>query len=176
MDQALKSIRLLSPNVFVFDVNLPDLTGLPSGADIALAAGNVRLVLYTELPSADLLRWAAQEFVDLVVPKSLEVPVFVDLLADPSASTPKGEFDVDFKLTPDELRVLAWLASDQSADRIARNLGVGKEAAATLISETIEKMGADDREQAIRRFSSVLAPSWGSGQQSRQRRQSPDGA
>jgi two-component system response regulator DesR len=154
--EALEAVRSHLPDVFITDIEMPEMTGL----DVADALKNhpkVKVVIVTTFARPGYLRRAleagasgyllkdrpARELADAVrrVHQGLRV-------VDPELAA--EAWDEPDPLTDRERQVLRLAADGRTGGEIASNLGLSEGTVRNYLSEAISKLGAGNRVEAAR--------------------------
>jgi DNA-binding NarL/FixJ family response regulator len=159
--EAMSRIQDASPDVVIFDVRLPDGSGIDAVRQTRAAHPTLGLVVLTMYAGDDQLFAALDAGASAFVPK--DAPAEEVLAAARQAAraprsftapglgdamkrriTPSGP-----QLTPREREVLNLLAEGFGVAQISRRLFISESTTKTHISKLYEKLGAGNRAQAI---------------------------
>jgi two-component system nitrate/nitrite response regulator NarL len=159
--EALEKIGSMKPPVAILDVDMPILSGLEVTRQLAVAAPETRVILYTanrdQAMLVDAVDAGARGFVlkeapltDLV--RAVEIVVqggtYVDaVLAGTLASGRATETLV--QLTEREREVLRLLADGKNYDEIGAVLFISPETVRTHVRKAMTRLDADTRTQAV---------------------------
>jgi len=167
---AVYRARLLSPDVVLMDIRMPDLDGISATRELLEAFPDVRVMIVTTFEQDDYifgaLRAGASGFLlkrtrpeDLI--GAVKTIAAGDSLLSPSVTSrviermaqqpaPDAEHDVRLdELTPREREVLELMARGQSNGEIAATLVVEESTVKTHVRRVLAKLGARDRVQAV---------------------------
>ena len=158
---ATRLIGMLSPDVVIFDVRLPDGSGIDAARKAREANPNMGLVILTMYAGDDHLFAALEAGASAFVPKNAPVDEVV-AAARHAASSPGSFSAADLadamrmrmepqgpQLSPREAEVLARLADGLSVAQISRQLYISESTTKTHISKLYDKLGAANRAQAL---------------------------
>jgi len=159
--EATRLIGMLSPDVVIFDVRLPDGSGIDAARKAREANPNMGLVILTMYAGDDHLFAALEAGASAFVPKNAPVDEVV-AAARHAASSPGSFSAADLadamrrrmepqgpQLSPREAEVLARLADGLSVAQISRQLYISESTTKTHISKLYDKLGAANRAQAL---------------------------
>ena len=159
--EATRLIGMLSPDVVIFDVRLPDGSGIDAARKAREANPNMGLVILTMYAGDDHLFAALEAGASAFVPKNAPVDEVV-AAARHAASSPGSFRAADLadamrrrmepqgpQLSPREAEVLARLADGLSVAQISRQLYISESTTKTHISKLYDKLGAANRAQAL---------------------------
>lgn len=159
--EATKLLTSLTPNVVVFDVRLPDGSGIDAAQRARVTYPDMGIVILTmyagDQQLFDALEAGASAFVPKNAPAEDVVAAARHAAAAPHAFTatdlaeamkrklsPSGP-----KLSPREREVLQLLADGLGVAQISRQLYISESTTKTHISKLYEKLGAGNRAQAL---------------------------
>ncbi|WP_312115747.1 response regulator transcription factor [Brevibacillus reuszeri] len=174
-DEAIKLVGVLSPDVVLMDVQMPNKSGIDATREIMLLHPSVKVLILTTFDNhnyvVDGIRAGAvgymlkdadsQEMLDLIrrayqgealfhtvtAAKALAEALQAQRTAVPdSSSTPPVLLD---DLTERELDVLQQIAYGYRNDQIAQNLFISEGTVKTHVHRILQKMGVEDRTQAV---------------------------
>jgi two-component system response regulator DesR len=153
---ALAAIRAHNPDVFVTDIEMPEMTGLDVVSQIKGQSG-ARVVVVTTFARAGYLRRALEVGASAYVLKSKPARELADVVRrvhrgarviDPElAAEALGEAD---PLTDRERQVLRLTSRGLSTGDIAAELGLSPGTVRNYLSESIDKLRASNRFDAAR--------------------------
>lgn len=159
--EATRLIGMLTPDVVIFDVRLPDGSGIDAAHKARQANPNMGLVILTMYAGDDHLFAALEAGASAFVPKNAPVDEVV-AAARHAASSPGSFSAADLadamrrrmepqgpQLSPREAEVLARLADGLSVAQISRQLYISESTTKTHISKLYDKLGAANRAQAL---------------------------
>lgn len=159
--EATRLLGLLNPQVVIFDVRLPDGSGLEAARKARTAHTGLGIVILTMYAGDDQLFEALEAGVSAFVPKNAPAEDVVaaarHAAASPHAFTandlaeamkrrlsPSGP-----QLSPREREVLQLLADGLGVAQISRQLYISESTTKTHISKLYGKLGAENRAQAL---------------------------
>jgi two-component system, NarL family, response regulator DesR len=153
---ALEAVRRSKPNVFVTDIEMPELTGLEVIGQIREETAT-RTVVLTTFARAGYLRKALEVGASAYVLKTRPAQELADVIRrvhrgarviDPElAAEALGEMD---PLTERERQVLRLAAEGLNTETIAAALVLSPGTVRNYLSEAIDKLGAANRVEAAR--------------------------
>jgi len=159
--EALRIVAEHTPNVVIFDVRLPDGSGLDAARKVREGNPTMGIVVLTMYAGDDQLFGALEAGASAFVPKTAPADEVV-AAARHAASAPSAFTAADLaeamkrrlapsgpQLSPREGQVLRLLADGMSVAGIAKQLFVSESTAKTHISKLYEKLGAANRAQAL---------------------------
>ena len=167
---AVYRTRLLSPDVVLMDVRMPDLDGISATRELLAAHPEVKVLILTTFEQDDYifgaLRAGASGFLlkrtkpeELVAAihtiaegESLLSPSVTSRVIERMAGQPGVEPGDDTRLeelTPREREVLTLLAGGLSNGEIAAELVIEESTVKTHVKRILAKLGARDRVQAV---------------------------
>jgi DNA-binding NarL/FixJ family response regulator len=158
---AYAAIARLTPDVVVIDIRLPDGSGLDAVRKLRAQHARMGIVVVTMYGDDDVLFSALDAGASAFVPK--DRPAEDVLAAARHAATNPDSFTANDlagamrrrsqstkpQLSQRETQVLALLADGLSVPALARQLFIGESTAKTHISKVYEKLGANNRAQAL---------------------------
>ena len=169
-----------APDVVIFDVRLPDGSGLDAAREARAKLPNLGIVVLTMYAGDDQLFGALDAGASAFVPKDAPADDVVTA-ARHAASSPRSFTAPDLaeamrrrmsptgpQLSPREKEVLDLLAEGLGVSQISRRLFISDSTTKTHISKLYEKLGAGNRAQAIMsalRLGLIAAPERGSDTQ-----------
>jgi DNA-binding NarL/FixJ family response regulator len=167
---AVHRTRLLSPDIVLMDIRMPDLDGIAATRDVLAAFPDVKVVILTTFEQDDYifgaLRAGASGFLlkrtrpeDLIAAihtvaagDSLLAPSVTSRVIARMAQQPAPDTTRDARLaalTPREREVLELVASGLSNAEIAADLVIEESTVKTHTKRILGKLGARDRVQAV---------------------------
>lgn len=149
--QARTVVLAQRPDVAMIDVRLPDGDGLDLAADLLTELPDLRVIMLTAYPSADLVARAGEVGVCGLLAKELPLP---NLLAALRLATPQSPViweapEPDHGLTPRELQVLRLLGDGRDARGIARELGISVHTTRDHVKSVLAKLDAHSQLDAV---------------------------
>ena len=158
---ALRLLQLLSPDVVIFDVRLPDGSGIDAARTARAANPTLGIVILTMYAGDEQLFAALDAGASAFVPKNSPSEDVV-AAARHAAASPRAFTANDLaeamkrRMTPSgpqlsqrEKEVLALLADGLGVAQISRQLYISESTTKTHISKLYEKLGAANRAQAL---------------------------
>lgn len=159
--EATRLLSSLTPNVVVFDVRLPDGSGIDAAQRARVAYPEMGIVILTMYAGDQQLFDALEAGASAFVPKNAPADDVV-AAARHAASSPRAFTATDLaeamkrklspsgpKLSPREREVLQLLADGLGVAQISRQLYISESTTKTHISKLYEKLGAGNRAQAL---------------------------
>jgi len=159
--EATRLLSLLNPQVVVFDVRLPDGSGLEAARKARAGSAELGIVILTMYAGDDQLFEALDAGASAFVPKNSPSDDVV-AAARHAASSPSAFTASDLaeamkrklspsgpQLSPREREVLQLLADGLGVAQISRQLFISESTTKTHISKLYEKLGAGNRAQAL---------------------------
>jgi len=159
--EAFRLIGLLGPGVVIFDVRLPDGSGLDAARRARAADDNLGIVVLTMYAGDEQLFDALDAGASAFVPKDAPAEDVV-AAARHAASSPRAFTAGDLaeamkrklspvgpQLSPREREVLQLLADGMGVAQISRQLFISDSTTKTHISKLYDKLGAANRAQAL---------------------------
>ena len=158
---ARRLLTLLSPDVVILDVRLPDGNGLEACRKVRADFPEIGIVILTMYAGDDQLFEALEAGASAFVPKNAPSEDVV-AAARHAASSPRSFTANDLneamkrrlspsgpQLSPREREVLGLLADGLGVAQISRQLYISESTTKTHISKLYEKLGAGNRAQAL---------------------------
>lgn len=145
-----------SPDLALVDYRMPRLAGTALLAELAAAAPEMAVVVYTaeadQQLARDVLAAGARGLVLKEAPladvgRALEAVLAGRSYVDPGVVQQRGAGDIG--LTKRELDVLALVADGLSHEEIGKRLGIGAETVRTHLRKASLRLGAATRTQAV---------------------------
>jgi len=157
----LRLLRLLTPQVVIFDVRLPDGSGIDAARTIRAEQPDLGIVVLTMYAGDEQLFEALEAGASAFVPKNSPSEDVVSA-ARHAAASPRAFAAADLadamkrklspsgpQLSPREREVLGLLADGLGVAQISRQLYISESTTKTHISKLYEKLGAGNRAQAL---------------------------
>ena len=158
---ALALIRAAPPDVVIFDVRLPDGSGLDAAKKVRLENPTMGIVVLTMYAGDEQLFGALEAGASAFVPKDAPAEDVISAARHAAVSpraftandlagamqrrlTPTGP-----QLSPREREVLGLLAEGLGVAQISKQLYISESTTKTHISKVYEKLGAANRAQAL---------------------------
>lgn len=158
---ARRLLTLMSPDVVILDVRLPDGNGLEACRKVRADNAEIGIVILTMYAGDDQLFEALEAGASAFVPKNAPSEDVV-AAARHAASSPRSFTANDLneamkrrlspsgpQLSPREREVLGLLADGLGVAQISRQLYISESTTKTHISKLYEKLGAGNRAQAL---------------------------
>ena len=158
---ARRLLSLLSPDVVILDVRLPDGNGLEACRKVRAEYPEIGIVILTMYAGDDQLFEALESGASAFVPKNAPSEDVV-AAARHAASAPRSFTSADLneamrrkmsptgpQLSPREKEVLGLLADGLGVAQISRQLFISESTTKTHISKLYDKLGAGNRAQAL---------------------------
>jgi DNA-binding NarL/FixJ family response regulator len=159
--QALEVIGSTTPDVVIFDVRLPDGSGLDAARKIRESNPTMGIVVLTMYAGDDQLFGALEAGASAFVPKDAPAEDVISA-ARHAAVSPRAFTATDLagamqrrlspsgpQLSPREREVLGLLADGLGVAAISKQLYISESTTKTHISKVYEKLGAANRAQAL---------------------------
>ena len=161
LSDARRLLTLMSPDVVILDVRLPDGNGLEACRKVRADNPEIGIVILTMYAGDDQLFEALEAGASAFVPKNAPSEDVV-AAARHAASSPRSFTANDLneamkrrlspsgpQLSPREREVLGLLADGLGVAQISRQLYISESTTKTHISKLYEKLGAGNRAQAL---------------------------
>lgn len=155
--EALAAVLAQKPDVFITDIEMPEMTGLDVAAELKRRRSPTRVIILTTFARAGYLRRALEAGASGYLLKDMRA----EELADAVRRVQRG-----LRVIDPELAAEAWVEPDPLTDRerqvlrlagdgmastdIAGELGLSEGTVRNYLSEAISKMGANNRIEAAR--------------------------
>jgi DNA-binding NarL/FixJ family response regulator len=159
--QALEVIGSTTPDVVIFDVRLPDGSGLDAARKVRESNPTMGIVVLTMYAGDDQLFGALEAGASAFVPKDAPADDVISA-ARHAAVSPRAFTATDLagamqrrlspsgpQLSPREREVLGLLADGLGVAAISKQLYISESTTKTHISKVYEKLGAANRAQAL---------------------------
>jgi two-component system, NarL family, response regulator DesR len=155
--EALDAVLAEKPDVFITDIEMPEMTGLDVAAELKRRKTGTRVIILTTFARAGYLRRALEAGASGYLLKDMRAEELAAAVRrvqrglrviDPELATEAwGEAD---PLTDRERQVLRRAGEGQSSGEIAAELGLSEGTVRNYLSEAISKLGASNRVEASR--------------------------
>ncbi len=155
--EALHAVLTEKPDVFITDIEMPEMTGLDVAAELKRRKAGARVIILTTFARAGYLRRALDAGASGYLLKDMRAEELADAVRrvqqglrviDPELATEAwGEAD---PLTDRERQVLRLAGEGQSSGDIATELRLSEGTVRNYLSEAISKLGASNRIEAAR--------------------------
>jgi two-component system, NarL family, response regulator DesR len=155
--EALRAVLEQRPDVFITDIEMPEMTGLDVAAELKRRRAGTRIIILTTFARAGYLRRALEAGASGYLLKDMRA----EELADAVRRVHQG-----LRVIDPELATEAWAEADPLTDRerqvlrlagdglasvdIADKLGLSEGTVRNYLSEAISKLGANNRVEAAR--------------------------
>jgi len=155
--EALQAVLIHKPDVFITDIEMPEMTGLDVAAELRRRHTGTRVIILTTFARAGYLRRALEAGALGYLLKDMRAEQLADAVRrvqqglrviDPELAT-EAWTETD-PLTDRERQVLRLAGEGQSSGDIASNLGLSEGTVRNYLSEAISKLGAGNRVEAAR--------------------------
>jgi two-component system, NarL family, response regulator DesR len=154
---ALRTVLAQKPDVFITDIEMPEMTGLEVAAELKRLRTGIRVIILTTFARAGYLRRALEAGASGYLLKDMRAEDLADAVRrvrqglrviDPELATEAwGEVD---PLTDRERQVLRLAGDGMASGDIATKLGLSEGTVRNYLSEAISKVGANNRVEAAR--------------------------
>jgi two-component system, NarL family, response regulator DesR len=155
--EALQAVLRLRPDVFITDIEMPEMTGLDVAAELKRQRTGTRVIIVTTFARAGYLRRALEAGASGYLLKDSPASELAEAVrrvqqglrvVDPElAAEAWGEPD---PLTDRERQVLRLAGDGMASSDIAGELGLSEGTVRNYLSEAISKLGASNRVEAAR--------------------------
>jgi two-component system response regulator DesR len=155
--EALDAVLAEKPDVFMTDIEMPEMTGLDVAAELKRRKTGTRVIILTTFARAGYLRRALEAGASGYLLKDMRAEELAAAVRrvqrglrviDPELATEAwGEAD---PLTDRERQVLRRAGEGESSGEIAAGLGLSEGTVRNYLSEAISKLGASNRVEAAR--------------------------
>ena len=155
--EALQAVLIHKPDVFITDIEMPEMTGLDVAAELRSRHTGTRVIILTTFARAGYLRRALEAGASGYLLKDMRAEQLADAVRrvqqglrviDPELAT-EAWAEAD-PLTDRERQVLRLAGEGQSSGDIASDLGLSEGTVRNYLSEAISKLGAGNRIEAAR--------------------------
>ena len=155
--EALQEVLTLKPDVFITDIEMPEMTGLDVAAELKRRRTGTRVIILTTFARAGYLRRALDAGASGYLLKDMRAEELAEAVRrvqqglrviDPELATEAwGEPD---PLTDRERQVLRLAGDGRASGDIALDLNLSEGTVRNYLSEAINKLGANNRIEAAR--------------------------
>jgi two-component system response regulator DesR len=155
--EALQSVLSNKPDVFITDIEMPEMTGLDVASELKRRHAPVRVIILTTFARAGYLRRALEAGASGYLLKDMRAEELADAVRrvhmglrviDPELAT-EAWAEPD-PLTDRERQTLRLAGEGMASGDIAEKLGLSEGTVRNYLSEAISKMGAGNRVEAAR--------------------------
>ena len=155
--EALDAVLSHKPEVFITDIEMPQMTGLEVAAELKRRRVGARVIILTTFARAGYLRRALEVGASGYLLKDMRAEELADAVRrvqqglrviDPELAT-EAWAEPD-PLTDRERQVLRLAGDGMASSDIALDLGLSEGTVRNYLSEAISKMGANNRVEAAR--------------------------
>jgi two-component system response regulator DesR len=155
--EALQAVLAEKPDVFITDIEMPQMTGLDVAAELKRRRTGTRVIILTTFARAGYLRRALEAGASGYLLKDMRAEQLADAVRrvhqglrviDPELAT-EAWAEPD-PLTDRERQVLRLAGDGLASGDIAVELGLSEETVRNYLSEAISKLGAANRVEAAR--------------------------
>jgi two-component system response regulator DesR len=155
--EALRAVLTHKPDVFITDIEMPEMTGLEVASELKRQRKDTRIIILTTFARAGYLRRALDAGASGYLLKDMRAEELAEAVRrvqqglrviDPELATEAwGEPD---PLTDRERQVLRMAGEGVTSIDIAMDLGLSEGTVRNYLSEAISKLGAGNRVEAAR--------------------------
>lgn len=155
--EALEAVLEQKPDVFITDIEMPEMTGLDVAAELKRRHTGTRVIILTTFARAGYLRRAMDTGASGYLLKDMRAEQLADAVRrvqqglrviDPELAT-EAWIEPD-PLTDRERQVLRLAGDGSTSAEIATHLGLSEGTVRNYLSEAISKLGAGNRVEAAR--------------------------
>jgi DNA-binding NarL/FixJ family response regulator len=155
---AIQQFRELQPDVTLMDLRLPDMSGIDALIAIQAQFPEARIIMMTTFEGDDPIQRALQAGARSYILKSMPPKEIADVIRQvhagkkrvpPEIAAQMAERFGDEKLTDREIDVLRQTAGGNRNRDIAGKLFIAEETVKAHMKHIMEKLGANDRTQAV---------------------------
>ncbi|HXY15155.1 MAG TPA: response regulator transcription factor [Terriglobales bacterium] len=155
--EALRAVLDQKPDVFITDIEMPEMTGLDVAAELKRRRTGTRVIILTTFARAGYLRRALEAGASGYLLKDMRAEELADAVRrvhqglrviDPELAT-EAWAEPD-PLTDRERQVLRLAGDGMASIEIADKLGLSEGTVRNYLSEAISKLGASNRVEAAR--------------------------
>lgn len=155
--EALRAVLEQKPDVFITDIEMPEMTGLDVAAELKRRRASTRVIILTTFARAGYLRRALEAGASGYLLKDMRAEELADAVRrvhqglrviDPELAT-EAWAEPD-PLTDRERQVLRLAGDGMASLDIADKLGLSEGTVRNYLSEAISKLGASNRVEAAR--------------------------
>jgi two-component system response regulator DesR len=155
--EALSAVLEHKPDVFITDIEMPEMTGLDVAAELKRQHSGARVIILTTFARAGYLRRALEAGASGYLLKDMRAEELAEAVRrvhqglrviDPELAT-EAWAEPD-PLTDRERQVLRLAGDGKASSDIASDLGLSEGTVRNYLSEAISKLGANNRVEAAR--------------------------
>lgn len=155
--EALRAVVEQKPDVFITDIEMPEMTGLDVAAELKRRRAGTRVIILTTFARAGYLRRALEAGASGYLLKDMRAEELAEAVRrvhqglrviDPELAT-EAWAEAD-PLTDRERQVLRLAGDGMASMEIADKLGLSEGTVRNYLSEAISKLGANNRVEAAR--------------------------
>lgn len=155
--EALRAVLEQKPDVFITDIEMPEMTGLDVAAELKRRRAGTRVIILTTFARAGYLRRALESGASGYLLKDMRAQELAEAVRrvhqglrviDPELAT-EAWAEPD-PLTDRERQVLRLAGDGMASLDIADKLGLSEGTVRNYLSEAISKLGANNRVEAAR--------------------------
>lgn len=155
--EALRTVLEQKPDVFITDIEMPEMTGLDVAAELKRRRAGTRVIILTTFARAGYLRRALEAGASGYLLKDMRAEELAEAVRrvhqglrviDPELAT-EAWAEAD-PLTDRERQVLRLAGDGMASMEIADKLGLSEGTVRNYLSEAISKLGANNRVEAAR--------------------------
>jgi DNA-binding NarL/FixJ family response regulator len=156
--EAIRLFRECTPDVTVMDLRLPDMSGIEAMSTIRSECPEARFIILTTFAADVEIQRALEAGANAYLLKSMPPSELVEIIRQvhagkkripPEIAEQLAEHYCDETLTQREVEVLQWIAGGNRNRDIAERLFITEETVKVHIKHIMEKLGANDRTQAV---------------------------
>ncbi|HYR41384.1 MAG TPA: response regulator transcription factor [Terriglobia bacterium] len=156
--EAIQKFREYKPDVTLMDLRLPDISGVDSLIAIRTASPDARIIMLTTFEGDVEAQRALEAGARAYLLKSMPPKDLVDVIRQVHAGKKRIPTEIaaslaehlsDESLTDREIHVLKHIAGGNRNRDIAEQLFISEETVKVHIKHIMEKLGANDRTQAV---------------------------
>src|SRR5881396_2838165 len=144
-EEAVERARELAPDVVFMDVRMPGMDGIEATRRIREASPDTKIILIT----IDESRGAISEAIQAGVSGYLLKDATPDALVDAARNAVEGNAVIHPQLTKTFIEEAQSAADGATTRQVASDLGISPHTVKTHLERIFEKLGANDRAQAV---------------------------